>query len=137
MDGKFIHRLNLYETIMANTDCSRNCWLWLRSKTKRGYGKITLDGKTLYVHRVVWEALHGEIPKGMKILHHCDNPSCVNPAHLFQGTQKDNMQDMLAKGRGNKASGDKWWNNRSVEGMEKIAAHARLFKRQKGVCAEG
>lgn len=64
--------------------------------TPGGYG---LKGHR-YAHRVAWEKAYGPIPKGMNVCHHCDNRSCINPDHLFLGTQKDNVDDMLKKGRG-------------------------------------
>lgn len=81
------------------------CWLWTGGTNGRGYGKITVgrrpDGSKFgaYAHRASWELHCGPIPKGMFILHRCDNPSCVNPEHLFLGTPADNVHDMLAKGR--------------------------------------
>lgn len=75
---------------------SNECWNWNGSKNEAGYG--TLGNK--YAHRMAWQiANNKEIPSGMVICHHCDNPSCVNPNHLFIGTQKDNMQDMIKKNR--------------------------------------
>ena len=82
-----------------------NCWLWTAAKNKKGYGTIQMgsqrDGtrRPRMAHRVVWEMLNGPIPQGMLVLHHCDNPACVNPAHLWLGTAKDNSQDMIAKHR--------------------------------------
>jgi HNH endonuclease len=70
------------------------CWLW-QGSIRNSYGSYS--GK--YAHRVVWEILHGSIPVGLQVLHHCDNPPCVNPAHLFLGTIKDNHLDKAHKGR--------------------------------------
>lgn len=75
-----------------------SCWIWQRSKDKNGYGYIK-EGKTKKAHRVSWSIHHGEIPDGLWVLHRCDNPSCVNPEHLFLGTALDNNHDMIRKGR--------------------------------------
>ncbi|KKM18075.1 hypothetical protein LCGC14_1669330 [marine sediment metagenome] len=78
------------------------CQEWQAGKTKGGYGTFQLDGKTQYAHRVMWSCSFGDIPDGLQVLHRCDNPSCVNPAHLFLGTHADNMKDMRDKGRHSK-----------------------------------
>jgi hypothetical protein len=75
------------------------CQEWAGAKTDKGYGLIEVEGKTRRAHRVSFEYFKGAIPAGMLILHRCDNPSCVNPEHLRAGTQTDNMQEMVAKGR--------------------------------------
>ena len=78
------------------------CLLWTGATDRRGYGKIGLGGhygRTEQTHRVVWACMHGVIPPGLCVLHRCDTPACVNAAHLFLGTKKDNTQDMMAKGR--------------------------------------
>lgn len=80
-------------------DPSTGCWIWQRGKSTRGYGvKPTQDGKE-YAHRHYYELAYGPIPEGLDVCHTCDNPSCVNPAHMFLGTAKDNALDMVAKGR--------------------------------------
>ena len=75
------------------------CWNWLGTKTIRGYGQLIIDGQKLYAHRVSYALFHGELPRTLNVCHKCDNVQCVNPDHLFLGTQKDNLQDMSAKGR--------------------------------------
>lgn len=82
------------------------CWIWTACKDIGGYGNFRLKGKTVKSHRFSWEHFKGEIPEGMKICHKCDTPACVNPDHLFLGTQKDNVIDMVAKGRDNHAFGE-------------------------------
>jgi len=75
------------------------CWEWRAARHKSGYGQFKYGGAMKQAHRVAWELINGPIPKGIWVLHHCDNPGCVNPAHLFLGTHQDNMADMDAKGR--------------------------------------
>ncbi len=75
------------------------CWLWTAYCSPRGYGTFRRAGKNRLAHRVAWELIHGHILKGLLVCHHCDNPPCVNPAHLFLGTNTDNTQDSIRKGR--------------------------------------
>lgn len=78
------------------------CWLWTGAMTTEGYGQIRADGKqrkTLVAHRVSHELYNGPIPSGLFVLHKCDTPACVNPAHLSTGTQKENIHDCISKGR--------------------------------------
>lgn len=72
-----------------------DCWFWGGALNTLGYGT---DGKNK-AHRKAWELFNGPIPEGMSVLHKCDVRCCVNPAHLFLGTQEDNIRDMVAKGR--------------------------------------
>ena len=78
------------------------CWPWLNSKTMCGYGLIGFNGKVEIASRLSWRMHRGEIPEGVCVLHRCDNPPCVNPEHLFLGTQRDNAIDRQQKLRGNR-----------------------------------
>lgn len=78
---------------------TKSCWLWTGSKVTNGYGCIWLNGKAKQAHRISYEIHFGSIPKNGCILHKCDTKACVNPNHLFLGTQKDNMQDRNNKNR--------------------------------------
>jgi hypothetical protein len=75
------------------------CWEWTGARFRYGYGAQGWKGKNHKAHRIAWELVNGPIPDGMCICHHCDNPPCCNPAHLFLGTMQDNMDDKHAKGR--------------------------------------
>jgi len=75
------------------------CWVWMGTTNSVGYGQIEHKSKKLYAHRASYEAFVGPITQGMYVCHICDNVSCVNPNHLFVGTQKQNLQDMKKKGR--------------------------------------
>ena len=76
------------------------CHEWTKATNRKGYGRIWSNGETVYTHRLAWELSHGWVPDDLQVLHRCDNPPCCNPAHLFLGTNADNMADKVAKGRG-------------------------------------
>lgn len=81
-----------------------SCWEWQAGFNGNGYGAAYFNGKQYRAHRASWIMAHGKIPNGMMLCHSCDNPKCVNPSHLFLGTQADNIADMVTKGR--QAKGD-------------------------------
>lgn len=75
------------------------CWIWIGSINEHGYGGFSFNLKRTRAHRVSWLLYRGRIPEGISVLHECNTPSCVNPNHLFLGTQRDNLIDCWKKGR--------------------------------------
>ncbi len=102
---------------------TESCWLWTGHTKSRGKGLIWVDGKPVYASRFSYQQFVGEIPKGMYVCHSCDNPVCVNPDHLFVGTQDDNMKDMKLKGRSNHPIG-------SMNGRAKVTEDDVRFIRK-------
>ncbi len=84
---------------VAITADDEQCWLWLAGCFHSGYGSFGFNGKVQRAHRVSWQLTYGEIPETLQVLHTCDNPLCVNPHHLFLGTDQINSDDKLSKGR--------------------------------------
>jgi len=117
-----------------------DCWPWLGSKSGNfGHGRFSINrhrGTT--AHRYGWILAHGDIPEGKFVCHKCDNPSCVNPDHLFLGTHKDNMQDMVKKNRCNKPIGDKHHNSKVnpdiVRHIRKKEMQQRAYAKLYGLC---
>ena len=95
---------SLFEQWERHVDRSGDCWEWTASKDEKGYGYIGVpddagDFHTKKAHRITYEFFVGPIPEGMHVLHHCDNPSCVNPDHLYAGSNADNVRDREERGR--------------------------------------
>lgn len=84
---------------MSHVSKSNNCWEWTGCKDRQGYGRFKFQRKKAIASRVSYILFIGPIPYGICVLHHCDNPACVNPKHLWIGTMKDNSKDMKDKGR--------------------------------------
>ncbi len=106
------------ETIFKKSKLMPNgCIEWQGYKNKLGYGRRRFNGEKQLVHRMVYMLIHGgnPIPFGLLVCHTCDNPSCINPAHLFLGTQADNRQDCINKNRQRAASGEKHWASKLTE----------------------
>lgn len=107
---------------------TKKCWYWTGGHDGKGYGRIYRRQKYHAVHRLSWEFCHGrKIPKGLFICHHCDNKLCVNPMHLFVGTQVDNMQDWTRKGKNKLINnprlwkrGDKHWTRKKSTRTKKL-----------------
>lgn len=83
----------------AKAKKTASCWLWRRANNGIGYGVVRWGHPMRLAHRIAWEIKNGPIPKGMCVLHRCDNPSCVNPKHLYLGTHADNMRDIALRER--------------------------------------
>lgn len=120
------------------------CWVWTAHCMHDGYGTFKFKGKDELAHRVAYLMTHGSIPPGHEILHHCDNPPCCNPAHLFTGTQFDNMRDMVAKGRQNfqkhrelVCRGDSHWSRLHPERVRRGSNHYMCLHPEKRARIQG
>ncbi len=106
-----------------------DCWPWTGSTMPDGYGHFR-DGKLIRpAHVVAYELEHGPLPEGMNGLHSCDYRTCANPAHIFAGTHQDNMDDMVAKGRGNAPRGEENTHSKLTE-AQVVAIRADHRKQQ-------
>lgn len=89
----------------SEPDTNGGCLLWAGPINERGYGQIGVSGGKWRVHRLAWALANGDIPLGMHVLHRCDVRTCVNPLHLFLGSNADNVADMVNKGRNRACAG--------------------------------
>jgi hypothetical protein len=100
LSGRFWTKVDREGPVPAHCPELGNCWVWTGAITRSGYGKFSVARKAWERAHVVSRVLvHGPVAGGHFVLHHCDNPACVRPSHLFTGTAKDNAQDMIKKGR--------------------------------------
>lgn len=134
------------ERFWAKVDTSGGddaCWNWIGAKAG-GYGRFGKAKTAQYAHRFSYQIHHGDIPDQMLVCHRCDNPSCVNPKHLFLGTPLDNMQDKVQKGRAKGGKGTRNARNKLTE-TQVLTIRAqwaaglrnkRQLAREYGVCAQ-
>lgn len=92
-------RMSVDRAFWARIEKTDGCWWWRGPLMPNGYGHLVADGIRYKAHRLSYQLAHGPIPSGLLVLHSCDNRGCVNPAHLRIGTQVDNMEDCVARGR--------------------------------------
>lgn len=101
----------LQKRFWAKVTKTKGCWNWQACVNESGYGIFGIQKKRIdRAHRISWRLTKGEIPKGIFVCHACDNPRCVKPAHLFLGSNQDNVTDMVRKGRNSKPPPMAGWN---------------------------
>ena len=100
------NRLSLEEKLTSKAEWRDGCLVFTGQRDRKGYGILRLDGKLQRAHRLMYELTHGKISTGGVVRHTCDQPSCINPAHLVIGSQADNVRDMFERNRQNKAQGE-------------------------------
>lgn len=108
MGSRFVVTTPIPDRFWPKVDVAGRCWEWRGTRNNNGYGlfQIGLGGskRCVAAHRMAWILTNGPIPDGLHVLHHCDNPPCCNPWHLFLGDHAANMADKKAKGRGRRGS---------------------------------
>jgi len=117
----------IYNRFWEKVDKGESCWQWTAGDNGEGYGRFRHDNQKVGAHRFSWEFHFGDIPDSMLVCHKCDNPGCVNPDHLFLGTNQDNMNDMVKKGRNKIRVGAA--NNKTKLNVEKVKTIRFLYSK--------
>lgn len=130
-----IDRLNKKLT-NSYTVTDSGCWEWKNYKNRGGYGVINIDNTTYLVHRIAWWAHHRQTPPShLKVCHTCDNRACINPTHLFLGTQLDNVRDCLRKGRFTRKGNSGEKHPLAILNEDKVVAILRDSRKYKDIAA--
>ncbi|MFL6211490.1 MAG: HNH endonuclease signature motif containing protein [Pyrinomonadaceae bacterium] len=117
-------QINHFLSCVDQSGGTKSCWLWQGYTGQHGYGLFGINGTTYKAHRVLFFLANGRINDDLLVLHRCDVRACVNPAHLFQGTPKDNSQDAVRKGRSTKLFGEQ--NGKHKLSVPQVKAIRRL-----------
>jgi len=96
----------MFQRFMAKVEPDGECWRWTAFKNWDGYGVFGVKSKAIGAHRAAYMIFSGDIPAGLCVLHSCDRPWCVNPAHLYVGTQLENVRDRVVRGRSGSLRGE-------------------------------
>jgi hypothetical protein len=107
IDGTFTQEPKPDESFWSKVNKGETCWTWTRGKDKKGYGRAWFDSKNRLAHHVAFFLDSKRWPESEVIMHSCDNPACVRPAHLKEGTHRENYEDSVRKGRRNRARGER------------------------------
>jgi hypothetical protein len=122
-------RLSLREKLLKNSIASESgCRLWVKPVDDQGYGHIGINGKIDRAHRASYREFVGEIPTGMFVCHRCDVRHCINPEHLFLGSNQENIADMVSKGRN--ALGERNHKAKLTEADVKMVRHLYSAERK-------
>lgn len=115
------------ERFWSYVEKTDSCWIWKGRFVRKGYGSLFFKGKETRAHRASWMIHYGDIPEGLHVCHTCDNPECTNPNHLWLGTNYENRQDSVKKGRarGGSLKGSASPNSKLTE--EKVLAIRKLY----------
>lgn len=108
IEERFWSKVDIRGPIPEHVPHLGRCWIWTAGRYSKGYGMFWVDTTMRAAHRVAWVLTRGQIPADKPhVLHHCDNPPCVRPEHLWVGTNDDNVQDKISKGRSNPVTGER------------------------------